>query len=71
MAKDKPTVSTEKITKTVVECEYSAAELVNNHRTFNTSREIVVVALRRAGKKRATLNEARTIIDNFKNKEVK
>lgn len=68
MAKEKSTVSA---AEKNVESVYSAEELAANHRTFNTSREIVVVALRRAGKKKATLNEARKIIDNFKNKEVK
>lgn len=71
MAKDK-TVASE-VVKSVapVECVYTADELVKNHRTFKTSREIVVVALRLAGKKEATLSEARKIIDNFKNREVK
>lgn len=50
---------------------YSADELARNYKVFNTSREIVVVALRLAGKKTATFDEAKTIIENFKNKEVK
>lgn len=50
---------------------YSAAELIENHKVFNTSREIVEVALRMAGKKTATLAEAKAIIEKFKNKEVK
>ena len=50
---------------------YSAAELADNHKLFKTSREIVEVALRVAGKKTATLSEAKAIIDKFKNKEVK
>lgn len=50
---------------------YSAEELANNHKVFNTSREIVVVALRLAGKEKATVAEATTIIEKFKNKEVK
>lgn len=50
---------------------YSADELANNHKVFNTSREIVVVALRLAGKEKATVAEAKTIIEKFKNKEVK
>lgn len=50
---------------------YTAEELADNHRVFGTSREIVVVALRQAGKKTATEAEAKNIIDKFKTKEVK
>ena len=50
---------------------YTAAELADNHKVFNTSREIVEVALRIAGKKTATFGEAQAIIEKFKNKEVK
>lgn len=50
---------------------YTAEELANNHKAFGTYREIVVVALRLAGKKTATFAEAKQIIDKFKNKEVK
>lgn len=50
---------------------YTAAELAENHKVFNTSREIVEVALRIAGKKTATFAEAKVIIEKFKNKEVK
>lgn len=53
-----------------VESVYSAAELADNHKAFNTYREIVVVALRLAGKETATFSEAKTIIEKFKNKEV-
>lgn len=53
------------------ECVYSAEELANNHKAFDTYREIVVVALRLAGKSKATFSEAKTIIEKFKNKEVK
>lgn len=55
----------------VVESIYTAAELADNHKAFQTSKEIVVVALRLAGKKTATFKEAKIIIDKFKNKEVK
>lgn len=55
----------------VVESVYTAAELAESHKAFNTSREIVVVALRLAGKQQATLAEAKSIIEKFKNKEVK
>ena len=70
MAKEK-TAAKETVKSAAVESVYTAEELAKNHRTFNTSREIVVVALRHAGVKEATLNDARKIIDNFKNKEVK
>ena len=50
---------------------YAAEELAANHKVFNTSREIVEVALRVAGKKTATFAEAKVIIEKFKSKEVK
>lgn len=53
------------------ESVYSAAELAENHKVFKTSREIVEIALRMAGKNTATLAEAKAIIEKFKNKEVK
>ena len=56
---------------TVNESVYSAVELAENHKVFNTSREIVEVALRIAGKSSATLTEAKAIIEKFKKKEVK
>lgn len=55
----------------VVESVYSAQELADNYKAFGTYREIVVVALRLAGKKSATFAEAKQIIEKFKNKEVK
>lgn len=53
------------------ESVYTADQLAGAHEVFGVRREIVVVALRLAGKKEATVAEARTIIENFKNKEVK
>lgn len=53
------------------ESVYTADDLITNFKAFNTSREIVVVALRMAGKKQATFDEAKKIIETFKNKEVK
>lgn len=55
----------------LAESVYTAAELARNHKAFNTSKEIVIVAMRLAGKKTATISEAQRIINNFKNKEVK
>lgn len=56
---------------TVNESVYTAAELAENYKAFKTSREIVEVALRMAGKKSATFTEAKEIIEKFKTKEVK
>ena len=53
------------------ESVYTAEELAENYKIFNTSHAIVAVALRLAGKKSATLTEAKDIINKFKNKEVK
>lgn len=50
---------------------YTVAELVKAHNVFHTSHEIVAVALKLAGIERASVEEARTIIEEFKNKEVK
>ena len=55
----------------VAESVYTAADLAKNHKAFKAPREIVVVALRLAGKQTATFAEAKTIIDKFRNKEVK
>ena len=56
---------------TVNESVYSAEELAANHKAFKTSREIVEIALRLAGKKTATFQEAEAIIEKFRTKEVK
>lgn len=53
------------------ESVYTASELADNYKVFGTYREIVVVALRKAGKETATFSEAKSIIEKFKNKEVK
>ena len=52
-------------------CFYTAAYLAENHKAFDASKEIVVVALQLAGKETATFEEAKEIIDKFKTKEVK
>lgn len=80
----KDTISTVEDTITVVEQSmgiykpadptesvYTAEELAANYKVFNTSREIVVVALRIAGIKVTTFEGAKKIINEFKNKEVK
>lgn len=53
------------------ESVYTAAELAANHKLFGVNRDIVVIALRKAGKSAATFSEAKAIVDKFKNKEVK
>ena len=49
---------------------YSAAELADNHQLFGVNRDIVVVALQKAGKKYATFSEAKDIINKFKSRKV-
>lgn len=61
----------EKDAAPITESSYPVAELIENHKAFNTYREIVDVALRLAGKKEYTFEEAEEIITKFKNKEVK
>lgn len=53
------------------ESVYSVAELVDNYKLFGVNRDIVVIALRKAGKESITFAEAKAIIDKFKTKEVK
>jgi hypothetical protein len=50
---------------------YTVDELAENHKLFKTSYEIVVVALRKAGKETASFAEAQKIIESFKKREVK
>ena len=71
MATDIKTKAAPAVVTPVNASVYTAEELAENHKVFNTSREIVAVALRMAGKKTATFQEAKSIIDKFKNKEVK
>lgn len=54
-----------------VESKYFIRELVDQHKMFNTSKELVYVALTLSGKDDFTVNEAQTIIEAYKNKEVK
>lgn len=50
---------------------YPVSELIANFHLFGANRDIVVLALRKAGKNTYTFAEAKAIIDNFKTKEVK
>lgn len=63
--------SVQKPVKKQADSVYTASELADNYKVFKTSREIVVIALRLAGKETATFKEAKNIIEKFKNKEVK
>jgi len=47
---------------------YSVAQLADGFRAFKTSRAIVEAALKLAHKDCFTMDEARKIVDNFKNK---
>lgn len=64
---------TKKAAKTpeAAESVYTAKELAEGHKTFNTTYEIVAVALKIAKKEKATVKEAEKIIKEFMNKEVK
>lgn len=72
-AKEAPSVAPETPVEVpaVKESVYPVEELIAEYKAFKTSKEIVAVALRLAGKKTATFSEAKNIIDKFKNKEVK
>lgn len=56
---------------TAQESIYQAEELARAHKVFDTSYEIVATALKLAGKEKATVTEAKEIVENFKTKEVK
>jgi len=49
---------------------FSIPELVSQYQIFGTSREIVSVALRLAGKDRFSFPEATKIVHQFQSKEV-
>ena len=53
------------------ESVYQAEELAKAYKIFDASYELVMVALKIAGKKEATVTEAKAIIEEFMNKEVK
>ena len=50
---------------------YTIDELIKAHKALDASYEIVAVALKLSGKKTATVEEAKSIIANFKTQEVK
>lgn len=53
------------------ESVYTVDDLIANFKAFKTSKEIVTIAMRKSGKENATFSEAKSIIEKFKNKEVK
>lgn len=53
------------------ESVYEAAYLAKNHKALGASYAIVATALKMAKKERCTLSEAKKIVNDFKNKEVK
>ena len=53
------------------ESVYTAEQLANAHKNFGTSYAIVATALKIAGKDKATVSEAKEIIEKFKRQEVK
>lgn len=58
------------VVRRTVESVYTAEELADRADLFGVRREIAVVALKKAGKKAATFQEAKAIIERFK-KEVR
>jgi len=57
-------------TRPQMEGLFSIQELTNQYHAFQTSREIVSVALRLAGKDRFSFSEATKIVHQFQSKEV-
>lgn len=56
--------------KQETESVYSAQELAANYKAFGVSKELVVVALRLAGKEVFTFPEAKRLVEAFSRKEV-
>lgn len=55
----------------VQESVYSFQDLIAGHKAFDVPKEIAIVALRLKGIKQATFADAKKIINEFKQKEVK
>ena len=53
------------------EAVYTFDELIKAAGRFHTKKECVAAALKKAGKKEATLKEAELLVRNFLNKEVR
>lgn len=56
--------------KIATEPVYSAGQLAEHYTVFNTSKAVVIAALRIANKPFATLSEAKRIVNIFRNQEV-
>lgn len=68
----KKTETTEVATEKKVESMYTAAELAAAAQSvFGVMPECVTAALARAGREKTTISEAKKIIKNFMDKEVK
>lgn len=70
MANDKQDKRPAPAPKQAPESVYSAQELAANHKAFGLPKELVVVALRLAGKDSASFPEAKRIVEAFSRKEV-
>lgn len=60
-----------KVTNVAVESTYTVDEFVKAAKKLNASSDIVKAAFKCAGKEKATLEEAKKIVNTFKSKEVK
>lgn len=56
--------------ETKAESVYTARELADNCHVFGATKDLVLVALRGAGKPVATFEDAKKIIEEFMHKEV-
>lgn len=70
MANEKQEKRSAPAPKQAPESVYSAQELAANHKAFGAPKEIVVVALRLAGKETFTFPEAKRLVEAFSRKEV-
>lgn len=53
------------------ESVYTAKELAEAYKTFNSSYAIVATALKLAGKDKATVSETKELVEKFEKREVK
>lgn len=52
------------------ESVYTTEEIIDGYKAFGAAKEIVTVAMKLSGRTSATFDEAKKIVDSFKNKEV-
>ncbi len=62
-----PTVTKKPLSETAKPV-YTVAQLVDGYKVFGTTRAIVECALKLSGKDSFTIDEAKIVINNFKNK---